>query len=114
METILAEENFFLWEKQTDLANAQEHWGKAEAFYASGSFDQAEQYAVKAQRDAFRVTEGGQTIPEPIFDPTLLFNVIALLIIALIAVYLLRNRTKIMGFVSPGQEEEVKLNEFED
>jgi hypothetical protein len=113
MGYILDEENFYGWELAEDRDSAKQNWEKAQSFYNAGSFEPAEQYAVKAKRDALKVFEGGQTEPEPAVDTSLLFNGLIFLILAVIVLYALRNRKKIMGLVSPGEEEEeVEINGF--
>ncbi len=113
MEYVLGEENYYGWEKEGELANAKENWEKTQSFYNAGSFDSAEHYAVKAKRSALKVFEGGQTETEPVVDTSLLFNGLIFLIVAVIVLYALRNRKKIMSLVSPSEdEEEVEINGF--
>jgi hypothetical protein len=109
---LLDEQYIFLWNEQEDLAKAQEDWEKAKAFYEAGSFDQAEDYAIRAKKPALKVFEGGLSQEEPVFDPTFLFGGAILLIVLLIVLYLLRNRDKIADLVS-SREEEVQLHEWE-
>lgn len=110
---LLSEEYFFFWENQGDLENAKEDWAKARAFYDSGSFQQAEQYAKKAKSSGLRVYEGGLKEQDPVFDTNFLFSGIVLLIIAVIVIYAVRNRGKLSGLVSGSGGGEVELNDWE-
>jgi len=102
----------YLWNEQEELSNAQENWEKAKAFYESGSFEQAEDYAIRAKGPALRVFAAGLSDEGPVFDPSILFGGAILLIVLLIILYLLRNRDKVAGLVS-SSEEEVPLHEWD-
>ena len=111
-DILLSEDYIFLWAEQGELAEAREDWEKAKAFYESGSFDQAEDYAIRAKKPALRVFAGGLAEEIPVFDPTLLFGGAILLIVLLIVLYLIKNRDKIADLVS-SKEEEVQLHEWD-
>ncbi len=112
-ELLLDNEYFFLWVNQTDLLNAKQDWEKAKSFYNSGEFQQAEQYAAKAKKPALSAYEAGLKSQQPVFDTDLIFGVIALLIIAGIIIYVLKNRGRISDLVS-GKEEEVQLRDWSE
>lgn len=109
VNVLLSDDYFFLWENQGDLGNAKEYWEKAKAFYDSGSFQQAEQYAKKAKTSALRVYAAGLKDQEPVFDTDLLFSGIVLLIVAVIIIYAVRNRDKLSSLVSGSGDEEVEF-----
>lgn len=111
-EVLLSDEYLYLWEDQDSLLRARENWEKANAFYESGSFEQAESYALKAKDPAIEAFEAGLSQESPVFDTGLLLNGAILLIAALIIIYVLRNREKLAGLVSR-EEEEVPLHEWE-
>jgi len=108
-----AEENIFLWENQDSLAEAGENWEKAEAFYESGSFKQAENFAARAKGPALRVYADGPKEQQTVFDPSTFYTGIILLIIVLIILYAIRNRGKLKALVSR-EDQEVELNDWKE
>ncbi|MBN2067913.1 MAG: hypothetical protein JW744_05585, partial [Candidatus Diapherotrites archaeon] len=113
VEFILLPEYVYKWNKQGSVESMQLNWLKAETFYNSGSFEEAENYAGKARDDAIRVYEAG-LFPGNGTDTDLLFAGAIILIIALIILFAVKNRQKLMSLVSGGEEEEGKqLYDFE-
>jgi len=113
MGLLLSEEYFFDWKNQEDLMDAKENWEKAESFYESGSFAQAEQFSARAKNPAVNTYKLGLEEEEPVFDTDLLFGGVVLLIVAVIIIYAVRNRAKLSALVSGSGEEEVELNEWD-
>ena len=114
MDVLLSDDYYFSWKNQNDLQRAKEDWEKANAFYNSGSFTQAEQFAAKAKNPAISTYALGLEEEKPAFDSDLLFGGVVLLIVAVIIIYALKNKEKLLELVSgTKEEEEVELNDWE-
>jgi hypothetical protein len=112
VDFILQEDYVFKWIKQGSVTEMQSNWAKAETFYSNGSFEDAERYAGTAKEDAIRVYEGGME-DDGGFDTDLIFTGIILLIIALIVLFILKNRKKLFKLVAAKQEQEQELQIYD-
>jgi len=99
---ILAEENIYLWKEQGKVSSAKDSWTKAVTFYNSGSFQFVQQFAEKAKKDAMAVYSGGMEDENPGVNTDLLFTGAVFIIIAVIILYALRNRKKLVALFDRG------------
>ena len=99
---ILAEENIYLWKEQAKVSGAKESWTKAVTFYNSGNFQFVQQFAEKAKKDAMAVYSGGMEDENPGVNTDLLFTGAVFIIIAIIILYALRNRKKLVALFDRG------------
>ncbi len=111
---VLVESNIYYWEEQTELQELQENWSKTIAYYENGSFDSAERFAEKSKENALKIFTAGFREEEPGINTDLLITGAVLLIIAVIIVYVLRNRDKFESLVSAQEEEEVPIHDWEE
>ena len=102
MEVILTEENIYLWKEQAKVSSAKDSWTKAVTFYNSGNFQFVQQFAEKAKKDAIAVYGGGMEDENPGVNTDLLFTGAVFIIIAIIILYALRNRKKLVALFDRG------------
>ena len=111
-ELVLGEKYVYQWKDQAGIQLLQENWSKAKAYYGNGSFDSAKKFAEESKKYALRVYSAGLAEQEQAVNTDLLITGAVLLIIALIALYALRNRKKLASLVSMQSQEEAQLDEW--
>lgn len=91
-----------LWKEQSELAKLREDWKKAQAYYNSGDYSLAAQFAKSSANSAIRVYRAGfrEQQPEQGSNTALLINGIIFLVLLLIILYAFRNRKKLLSLVS--------------
>jgi hypothetical protein len=115
IEIVLNEQYLYQWKEQKEVLLLQESWSKARAYYENGSFDSAESFANESKKHAVKIFKADLAEQEPVVNTDLLVTGAVLLIIAIIIIYILKNRDKLSSLVSaPEQEEEgVPLYDWE-
>ena len=113
VQLILKDDYLYIWKDQAEVQRLQESWGKAKAYFDSGSFDSSLQFSSESKKRALKVFKGYLEEPEPVVNTDLLVTGAVLLIIAVIVLYALRNRGKLSALVSAQEEEEVSLHEWD-
>lgn len=109
---LLSDDYYYEWKEQQELVNAKSGWEKAVSYYEAANFQQAEQFAAKAKTSGIKVYEGGFTAGNDAINTDLIINGIIVLVIAIIAIYAIKNRGRILNAFSQ-KEEGVEMNNWD-
>ena len=108
---ILDEERSLQWKDRDALSTFSSYWEKTEEYFNKRDYENAIEYGAKAIKEAADVYNNGfySDDSEPIFTEELIFNLIVLLVIAIIILYSINNKEKILAFLTGGKNKEEDL-----
>ncbi|MCX6801877.1 MAG: hypothetical protein NT067_02070, partial [Candidatus Diapherotrites archaeon] len=95
------------WADQEKLAQFSTEWASAEDKFSHRDYERALEYAKSAKKSALAVYSAGLSEPEQEgINYELLISVAVIIIFVLILLYLIKNRGKLVSFVSGSEQEE--------
>ncbi len=108
---ILDEERSSLWKDLDSLSRFSSYWEKTEDYFNKRDYENALEYGNKAIKEAATVYNNGfySDDTEPIFTEELIFNLIVLLVIAIIILYSVNNKEEILAFLKGDKNKEDEL-----
>ena len=113
-ESLLADDQTYLWKDQESVQSLRENWKLAEQYFADKKYSLAVESAGYAEKNAIDIYKLGIQEPEETgINVDLLINGAVLIIVLIIIIYALRNRGRLASVVSKG-DTEVEIGGWEN